>query len=380
MPISPRKTRSCSTPSSKSLAARQRPSAASRKATPSVRSASPASSSLRPQDLGAALRRQRPRLLADQLLRAAREQDVRRALGEGEQALLPLGVACGPCSSACARRRTAPRRRARSARRAPRPPARPCAPRRSARPRSDRPAPSSARRAPAARRCWRGRRRRARARARAAARRRSRRRRPAAPRPRARSPCRSKVTRPLAVTTARTVISFFVSVPVLSEAMTLAEPSVSTAARWRTIAFRLAMRCTPSDEHGGHHRRQAFRHRRDRERHAEDQHVEERREPAHVLDEEDRRDHHDGDDDDDDAEQLADAVELLLQRRGLLRRLLQQAGDAPHLGLHAGGRDHRPAAAVGRRRAAEDHVVAVAEAGLVRDRRRCPSPPAGSRR
>ena len=44
-------------------------------------------------------------------------------------------------------------------------------------------------------------------------------------------PAPSKVTRPLAVTTTRTVISFFVSVPVLSEAITLAEPSVSTAAR-----------------------------------------------------------------------------------------------------------------------------------------------------
>ncbi len=55
------------------------------------------------------------------------------------------------------------------------------------------------------------------------------------------------MTRPLAVTTTRTVISFFVSVPVLSEAMTLAEPSVSTAARRRTMAWRRAMRCTPID-------------------------------------------------------------------------------------------------------------------------------------
>src|SRR5207247_1250662 len=45
----------------------------------------------------------------------------------------------------------------------------------------------------------------------------------------------------------RTVISFFVSVPVLSEAMTFAEPSVSTAARWRTMAFLFAMRCTPRE-------------------------------------------------------------------------------------------------------------------------------------
>ena len=38
-----------------------------------------------------------------------------------------------------------------------------------------------------------------------------------------------------------------VSVPVLSVQMTVAEPSVSTAASLRTIALRLAMRCMPSD-------------------------------------------------------------------------------------------------------------------------------------
>ena len=122
-----------------------------------------------------------------------------------------------------------------------------CAPRRSARLRSDRPAPSSARRALAARRCWRGR-------PTVSARSSSTRSAPSiaaarlvatALRLRARSRCRSKSTRPLAVTTARTVISFLVSVPVLSDAMTLAEPSVSTAARWRTMALRFAMRCTP---------------------------------------------------------------------------------------------------------------------------------------
>ena len=93
---------------------------------------------------------------------------------------------------------------------------------------------------------------------------------------RARTPSRRTCTRPLAVTTTRTVISFFVSVPVLSEAITLAEPSVSTAARCRTIALRRAMRCTPIDEHRRHDRRQPFGHRRDGQRHAEDEHVEQR--------------------------------------------------------------------------------------------------------
>jgi hypothetical protein len=37
-----------------------------------------------------------------------------------------------------------------------------------------------------------------------------------------------------------------VSVPVLSEQITVTEPSVSTAGKRRTMALRRAMRCTPS--------------------------------------------------------------------------------------------------------------------------------------
>ena len=163
MPIRPRKTRSCSMPSSK-----PRCSSASfgseRKATPSVRSASPASSSLACRICGAALRRQRPCFLAHQLVRTARQQDVRRAFGEDEQTLLPLGVAMNRAHQLAFGRERHLRRCGRSAPRALHPPARPCALRRSARLRSDRPAPSSVRRAPAARRCWRDRRRQAHAR------------------------------------------------------------------------------------------------------------------------------------------------------------------------------------------------------------------------
>ncbi|MNJ42969.1 hypothetical protein D3C77_379530 [compost metagenome] len=43
-----------------------------------------------------------------------------------------------------------------------------------------------------------------------------------------------------------TVILFCVSVPVLSEQMTEAQPSVSTDGSLRTIAFRLIIRCTPN--------------------------------------------------------------------------------------------------------------------------------------
>ena len=147
-----------------------------------------------------------------------------------------------------------------------------------------------------------------------------------------------------------------------------AEPSVSTAARWRTMAFLFAMRCTPSESTAvttagrpsGTAATASATPRMSTSKMAE--------KPAHILDEDDRRDHHDGDDDDDQPEQLADTVEFLLQRRGLVRRLLQHAGDAPHLGLHPGRRDDRAPAPIGRRRAAEDHVVTVAEPRLFRDR------------
>ena len=42
-----------------------------------------------------------------------------------------------------------------------------------------------------------------------------------------------------------TIISISVSVPVLSEQIRATEPSVSTAGRRRTMALRLAIRCTP---------------------------------------------------------------------------------------------------------------------------------------
>ena len=91
MPINPANTRSCSTRSSTSSASNA-PAGSERKATPSVRSASPASSSLALQNLRAALLCQRLALFADQLLRTTREQYVRRALGEDEQALLALRI------------------------------------------------------------------------------------------------------------------------------------------------------------------------------------------------------------------------------------------------------------------------------------------------
>ena len=59
-----------------------------RTATPSVRSASPASSSLSARICARRAGVERLLLFADQFLRAAREQHVRRAFGEDEQTRL----------------------------------------------------------------------------------------------------------------------------------------------------------------------------------------------------------------------------------------------------------------------------------------------------
>ena len=250
--------------------------------------------------ISARRRRSAARLLAHQLVRTARQQHVGGALGQARAAVSCCSASLWIVLISLRSEENGTSPRAGSARRAPRPPARPCARRRSAPLRSGRPAPSSARRAPPARRCWRGRRRPARARARLGARAVDGAASVAPELALGRVAGAFEAHAPLAVTTTRTVISFLVSVPVLSEAMT--SPSRASrpppdAGRWRC---RFAMRCTPIESTAGHHRRQPFGHRRDRERHAEDQHVEERGEAAHILDQEDRRDHHHRDDHDDD--------------------------------------------------------------------------------
>ena len=189
----------------------------------------------------------------------------------------------------------------------------------------------------------------------------------AAARPLARSRCRRRLTRPLAVATTRTVISFLVSVPVLSEAMTLAEPSVSTAARWRTMAFRFAMRCTPSEstavtmagKPSGTAATASATPRMSTSKMAEKPRTSSTRTMVAII---------------------TTAITTTTTPSSLPTRsssfcsgvsssgsVLQHAGDAPHFGLHARGGDDGPAAPVGGGGAAENHVVAVAEPGLSRD-------------
>ncbi len=118
-----------------------------------------------------------------------------------------------------------------------------------------------------------------------------------------------------------------------------------------------------------HDRRQPFGHRGNREGHAKDQHVEDCRQTADVLDEQNRHDHHDGDRDHHGAQHLADAVELLLERRRIVADIAEHPRDAPRFGLHPRRHDDRPSATVRRRGPAEHHVVPVAEGHLASDRR-----------
>ena len=146
MPIKPAKTRSCSMRSSISIVLERVARAARGRRRPAC--AAPRRRALRSRCRISARRSSLSGsgLFAHQLLRAAREQHVGRAFGEDEQALLPLGVRVDRAHQlALGGEGNFPD--ALEARvRALRPPARPCAPRRSARLRSDRPAPSSARR------------------------------------------------------------------------------------------------------------------------------------------------------------------------------------------------------------------------------------------
>ena len=65
------------------------------------------------------------------------------------------------------------------------------------------------------------------------------------------------------------------------------------------------------------------------------------------------------------AEDLAQLAQLPLQGGLALLRLGQGVGDLAHLGVHAGGADHRPAAAVDHGGAHVQHAVPVAQGDLV---------------
>ena len=83
------------------------------------------------------------------------------------------------------------------------------------------------------------------------------------PRRRARSPARRSSADPTGIHTSTTVISLRVSVPVLSVQMNVVEPSVSTASRWRTSAWRPAMRWAPVGQRQRDGRQEPARHHRD---------------------------------------------------------------------------------------------------------------------
>ena len=165
------------------------------------------------------------------------------------------------------------------------------------------------------------------------------------------------------------VISDRVSVPVLSEAITEADPRVSTDERFLTMALRFAIRCTPIASTTERIDGQALGHGGDRERDPQQQDRHEVRRSPHVRHEHRRDDHHQGDDDHRDAERAPQAADLPLERGRVLPGGLQHLGDAPHLRAHADARDDGPPDALGDGGALVGHVRAVAEGDLVGDHR-----------
>ena len=176
-------------------------------------------------------------------------------------------------------------------------------------------------------------------------------------------------TSPDGVTTFSIVISFFVSVPVLSEHTTDAEPSVSTEDSLFTIARWRAMRCTPrastTDRMAGSPSGTAAT--------ASDTPTSSTstRSEASSMSAVSRIavDDDDGDRDDGEPEHAPDAVDLALQRRALLLGAAEQAGDVAHLGGHAGRRHDGPAPPTRDGGAVEHHVHPVAQAGRLGERR-----------
>ena len=156
------------------------------------------------------------------------------------------------------------------------------------------------------------------------------------------------------------VISERVSVPVLSEQMTEAEPSVSTDESFLTTALRLAMRCTPSastsDRIAGRPSGTAAT-------------ASDTPSSSTVMTSEGLRMS-------DTSSTVATTMtamtttampsmrpmrHLLLQRRRLLHRGVEHGGDRAHLGLHAGRGDDGAAGPLRDRSALEHHVEPVGE-------------------
>ncbi len=164
------------------------------------------------------------------------------------------------------------------------------------------------------------------------------------------------------------VISLRVNVPVLSEQIAEAEPSVSTDDSRLTIAWRLAIRCTPSASTteriaGRPSGTAATASDTPTSRTSTTSVAPSMSEVSRIapitttamtttampsI--------------------LPDTGDLPLQRRGVGLGLPEQAGDVADLGVHAGGGDDRRATAAGDRGTAEHHVHAVAEPGVGGDR------------
>ena len=124
----------------------------------------------------------------------------------------------------------------------------------------------------------------------------------------------------------------------------------------------------PQREHHRQDRRQPLGHRRHRQGHAEQQHVNDIGGVADIGYQQDGSDHHDSNDDNRDAQHAPDASDFFLQRCRLLGGGLEHFGDRTYFGIHAGCCHHGATGALRDGCALEYHVETVAKRCQFRQR------------
>ena len=171
------------------------------------------------------------------------------------------------------------------------------------------------------------------------------------------------------VHTSRTVIWFWVRVPVLSEQITAAQPRVSTAGSFLTMALRPGHPPHPQGQHDGDDGGQPLGDGGHRQGHGGEEHVQHVPCPGAGPPRTSRRTRT--------GTGRTGTLEIssIFRWRGVSPCLLSRSRPAmlPHLRVHAGGGDHHGGPAAGDHRAGDHHVRPLGQGG-VRRAGRSPAP------
>ncbi len=121
-------------------------------------------------------------------------------------------------------------------------------------------------------------------------------------------------------------------------------------------------------QYGGDDRGQPFGHRRNGERHAKDEHVDDLAQAFDLRHQQDGANHGYRDRDNGLAQQTTNAIELFLQRCGFRWGRVEHSCYAPHFGRHSRSGYHTNASPVRDRGTAECHVAPIAQGRMLRNR------------